>query len=105
MKTGNILADAISPAAGERFDELLRHKNLVIERIISSSAPIPTEYVQTQDEWVLLVQGKASLVVSGESVRLAAGDYIFLPAGVPHTVASAAEGSIWLAIHLHAEKS
>lgn len=101
MDTGNLFADAAPPAAGERFDTLLRHNNLVIERIVSSAAITPSEYVQAQDEWVVLLQGEAVLEVAGTTVALAAGDYVFLPAGAPHTVKRVAEGALWLAIHLH----
>jgi cupin 2 domain-containing protein len=59
--------------------------------------------VQAQDEWVLLVQGEAVLRVAGESVSLRLGDYLFLPAGVPHSVERTSPGTIWLAVHLHPE--
>jgi len=39
--------------------------------------------------------------VAGETVVLRAGDYLFLPAGTPHTVRRVAQGSLWLAVHLH----
>jgi len=39
--------------------------------------------------------------VAGEAVELKAGDYLFLPAGTAHTVKSASEGALWLAVHLH----
>ncbi|MBS1230536.1 MAG: hypothetical protein H6R17_3813 [Proteobacteria bacterium] len=103
MKVGNLFTDAASPLAGERFDILLRHKNLVVERIVSSAAIAAQDYVQTQDEWVLLVQGEAELLVAGESVSLKAGDHLFLPAGVPHSVVRTSPGALWLAVHLHPE--
>lgn len=98
---GNLFSLAETPVAGERFDELLRHRNLVIERIVSSSAIKPTEYVQSHDEWVALIQGEACMTLAGEPVSLKAGDYLFLPAGVSHTVESASQGAVWLAVHLH----
>ena len=61
------------------------------------------EYVQPQDEWVLLVQGEARLKVDGVVTPLLAGDYLFLPAGTPHTVECVSAGAIWLAIHLYPE--
>jgi cupin 2 domain-containing protein len=101
MKSGNLFANAKPPAEGERFETLLSHRNLVVERIISSAAIVPTEYVQTQDEWVLLVAGEAVMDVAGVRHELKAGDYLFLPAGVPHTVLSTSQGALWLALHLH----
>lgn len=105
MAPENVFADAQPPATGERFDELLRHRNLVIERIVSSAAVTPTEYVQPQDEWVVLLQGEATLVVAGVPRSLTAGDTVFLPAGVPHTVARVSPGALWLAVHLHPAQS
>ena len=103
MRTDNLFTEALPPDEGERFDTILHHKNLVVERIVSSAVIASKEYVQTQDEWVLLIQGKAVLQVAGELVSLTSGDYLFLPAGVPHTVEHTSAGAIWLAVHLHPE--
>ncbi|MFA5081223.1 MAG: cupin domain-containing protein [Hydrogenophilaceae bacterium] len=104
MQTGNLYAGATPTGAGERFDPLLKHKNLVIERIVSSAAVTSQDYMQPQDEWVVLIQGEAVLQVAGETVALKSGDYLFLPAGTPHTVEHASEGALWLAVHLHGER-
>jgi len=101
MRTGNLFADAEPPRQGERFETLLSHRNLAIERIVSSATITPYEYVQTQDEWVVLIRGQAMLTVNGESLQLDAGDHVFLPAGTAHKVEHASEGALWLAVHLH----
>lgn len=101
MRTGNLYADADPPVDGERFKTLLGHRNLVVERIVSSARIAPSEYVQTQDEWVAMIRGEATLEVAGASVELRSGDYVFLPAGTPHSVRRVSEGALWLAIHLH----
>jgi cupin 2 domain-containing protein len=101
MRTGNLFTDAEPPRDGERFDTILNHKNLVIERIVSAAATAAQKYVQAQDEWVLLVQGEAVLEVAGESIPLKTGDHLFLPAGVPHMVTHTSDGAMWLAVHLH----
>lgn len=100
MRIGNLFAAAAAPHEGERFDTILSHRNIVIERIVSSAAMTPQEYLQAQDEWVLLVQGEAVLQVTGEAIALKSGDHLFLPAGVPHTVERTSEGTMWLAVHL-----
>jgi cupin 2 domain-containing protein len=100
MDKGNLFIDAGPPTQGESFTPLLAHKNLLIERIVSSAKSQPVDYVQTQDEWVVLLQGEAVLQVSGESISLASGDHVFLPAGTPHKVARVSEGAMWLAVHL-----
>jgi cupin 2 domain-containing protein len=98
---GNLYEDALPPATGERFDTLLSHQGLVIERIVSTSRIVSQEYVQEQDEWVLLLQGEARLDVAGRTVPLRAGDYLFLPSRTPHTVLQVSDGALWLAVHLH----
>ncbi len=105
MRTGNLFTDAEPPLEGERFDTLLSHKNLVIERIVSSAAITAQEYVQPQDEWVILVQGEAILQVAEELVALKSGDHLFLPAGMSHSVKHVSEGAMWLAVHLHPEQA
>ena len=104
MRIGNLFTDAAPPHEGERFDTILSHRNLVIERIVSSATVAAQEYVQAQDEWVLLVQGEAVLQVAGESILLKSGDHLFLPAGVPHMVTHTSAGAMWLAVHLHPEQ-
>lgn len=104
MPSKNLFDGAVPPDAGERFDNLLIHKNLVIERIVSASTITPCEYVQSQDEWVMLVQGEAVLKVADERITLKSGDYLFLPAGAPHAVEQVSQGTIWLAVHLYPEE-
>ena len=99
---GNLFIDLPAPAAGESFTELARHRNLVIERIVSSDSPEPVLYDQEQDEWVILLEGRATLEVAGEVTELAAGDWIFIPAHTPHRLiaASPQPRCLWLAVHL-----
>jgi cupin 2 domain-containing protein len=101
MPRANLFVDIVPPATGERFETLLAHGQLVIERIVSSADLAPHTYLQPQDEWVVLLQGEATLQVDGRPVVLAAGDHLFLPAGTPHSVERALAGSLWLAVHLH----
>lgn len=101
---GNLYEDARPPEQGERFDTLLSHQGLVIERIVSTSKIESQQYVQEQDEWVVLLQGEALLDVAGRQVALKAGDYLFLPSQTPHTVLRVADGAMWLAVHLHDRK-
>jgi len=99
----NLFTESEAPAEGERFDTLLSHRNLVVERIVSSSRIESVDYVQEQDEWVLLARGTASMTVAGKVLELVAGDHLFLPAGTPHRVDRTSDGALWLAVHLHPE--
>jgi len=101
LELGNLFADAAPPAGGERFETLLSRGNVVIERIVSSADVTPTEYVQPQDEWVVLLKGEAVLEVAGRIHELKAGDHLFLPSGMPHTVRRTSDGALWLAVHVH----
>ncbi|MDD2882172.1 MAG: cupin domain-containing protein [Rhodoferax sp.] len=103
MNIRNLFDHATPPAIGERFETLLKHKNLVIERICSSSEIPLSQCVQTQDEWVLLVQGTAEIEIDGKTESLKQGDFVFLPANTPHCVKSASDGALWLAVHLHSK--
>lgn len=41
------------------------------------------------------------LDIDGQRVDLTAGDWAFLPAGVPHAVLRTAGGTSWLAVHVY----
>jgi cupin 2 domain-containing protein len=98
---GNLLENAHAPAQGERFDTLLKHGPLHIERIVSGAEVAPVDMVQLQDEWVVLLRGEAELLIQGLARTLREGDHVFIPAGVSHRVASVSPGALWLAVHLH----
>jgi cupin 2 domain-containing protein len=102
---GNLYEDALPPATGERFDTLLSHRGLVIERIVSTSKIQSQRYVQEQDEWVVLLTGDALLEVDGREMPLRAGDYLFLPARTPHSVLRVSDRAMWLAVHLHGRRA
>ena len=103
LRRGNLFVDADPPPTGERFEDVRRHGRLQIERIVSSGQPDTSDDRQTQDEWVVLLAGQATLVVAGERVDLVAGDHLWLPAGTEHRVERTSDGAPWLAVHLHPE--
>ncbi|EAZ92524.1 cupin domain-containing protein [Crocosphaera chwakensis] len=88
----------------EIFETIINSKNVKIERIISTGQTTPegTWYDQDQDEWVILLQGKATLLYSdNSSIDLKAGDYLLINAHQKHrvTFTSINPLCIWLAIH------
>jgi len=85
---------------GERFDTFFAHKNVTVERIVSSGKQPPAKYVQAHDEWVLLVSGEAEMTLGGEAVSLRAGDTLHLPSGIEHEVLRTSPGAIWIAVHV-----
>jgi cupin 2 domain-containing protein len=98
--SGSLLPAAAAPVTGERFEAVLDHRNLAIRQILSGHIESPQEYLQDDDEWVLLLAGAAQIEVAGERLALGPGDWAFLPADVPHTVLETAAGTSWLAVHL-----
>ena len=97
---GQLRDGASAPHSGEHVERLLEVRGVVVEQILSGSLEAPVDYRQEHDEWVVLLAGRASLVVDGENVELNAGDWLFLPARVEHTLVATAPGSSWLAIHV-----
>jgi glyoxylase I family protein len=99
LSRGNLFAGE-APAHGEQFDKLAELRNVTIERILSSASPNLELYDQSQDEWVVLLRGQATLEVAGETLELAAGDYLLLPAHTQHRVVATSAGALWLAVHI-----
>ena len=97
---GRLRAGATAPAAGERDERLLDRHGVVIEQILSGTLEASADYRQEDDEWVVLLEGHATLVVDGENVELHAGEWLFLPAQVEHTLVATSPGSSWLAVHI-----
>jgi cupin 2 domain-containing protein len=102
METRRLFPDFQPPVEGERLEELLTRKGVRIERILSAPGSMSGPYDQEQDEWVLLLQGRAVLEVAGARIELAAGETLFLPAHTVHSVldTSADPPCIWLAVHI-----
>jgi cupin 2 domain-containing protein len=97
---GHLGGGAEAPHSGESVQRLLELPGVVVEQILSGSLEAPVDYRQDDDEWVVLLVGRATLVVGGEDVELNAGDWLFLPAGVEHRLVATAQGSSWLAVHV-----
>jgi cupin 2 domain-containing protein len=100
---GQLLA-ALPPAGAEEiFETLLDTPQCRIERIVSDGQTSAPDYWYDQpgDEWVLLVQGAATLAFDdGRTLALRDGDWVHIPAGCRHRVAATAARTVWLAIHL-----
>ncbi len=101
----NILEHVPAGRLDEEFIELLSAPGLRIERIVSTGQCTPAgEWLeQRRGEWVLLIQGHASLRLETipEARHLRPGDHLHIPAGLRHRVeATQAEPpTIWLAVH------
>ena len=97
--------DLPDAARSERFEELCRTGSFRIERITSAgqcSAP-GFHYDQPWDEWVLVLQGRATIKLEDpeETVHLSRGDWLMITAHRRHRVEATSEAppTIWLAVH------
>jgi cupin 2 domain-containing protein len=98
----NIFADLPQQIDGEQFLKLFQTGSANIERIVSRShsSPLNFWYDQSEDEWVIVLRGEATLEFEvGERVELKVGDYLTIPRHVRHRVVSTSEETIWLAMH------
>ncbi|MDO9104211.1 MAG: cupin domain-containing protein [Methylovulum sp.] len=96
----------------ELFECLLKQQHILIERIISKghSTPDGQWYDQDWDEWLILLQGHATLCCieyDEKLTQLNVGDYLLIPAHTKHRVewTSAELATIWLAIHIYKRES
>lgn len=102
--TGNLFQLPEPLPAVEVFTALVKTPHLRIERILSTGQTTPPGqwYDQSQAEWVLLLQGSATLTYEdGTALAMAPGDYVLIPAHVRHRVdyTSSDPPCLWLAIH------
>ena len=65
---------------------------------LSTEKATTTSYCQPYDEWVVLLEGSAHLIIAGEATDLTRGDWLFLPAMTLHTVVRTSDGACWLAV-------
>jgi cupin 2 domain-containing protein len=93
----------------EFVESLVSGQNLAIERIISTghTTPMGEWYDQNLDEWVIVLQGEATLAYAdGSKLEMKPGDYVFLPAHQLHRVDRTTNDPpcIWLAVHADLRK-
>ncbi|MBK8443762.1 MAG: cupin domain-containing protein [Sphingobacteriales bacterium] len=93
-----------SAAAEEDFYTLFQNEQVHIERIVSQgqSSPEGFWYRQERGEWVVLLQGSATLEYEDGTIQqLYSGDSTYIAPLQAHRVAatSAEPPCIWLAVH------
>lgn len=89
----------------ETIETLFNRKNIRVERIISNGQASPDGfwYDQAEEEWVVLLKGLAVLEFeNNQTLELAEGDYILIPAHTRHRVRSTCTdpGCVWLAVFI-----
>lgn len=102
---GNLFGEIPGELPGELVEVLAKGPGVRIERIVSRghASPAGSWYDQEQDEWVVLLQGRARLVFEhrADPVELGPGGYLLIPAHGRHRVAwtDPEQDAIWLAVH------
>lgn len=99
LNRGRLSSAAEAPEIGERTEELAQLGGVVVEYTLSGELSAPVTYDQAHDEWVVVLDGAAVLEVDGERMDLRIGDWILLPAHVPHRLVETRPGTRWLALH------
>lgn len=88
----------------EIFENIFTNENIRIQRILSFGQVSPPDYWydQDEDEWVLLLKGKAKLEFENEIITLHRGDSLLIPAHMKHRVAYTSKyfTTIWLAVFI-----
>ena len=67
---------------------------------MSSNELAETEYIQEEDEWLVLLEGEATLLLDDEKKTLTKGDTLFIPSKTLHRVLSTQSGTVWLTVHI-----
>ena len=105
MNAANLLAEIPDRPPEELFTTLLRADGVRVERIVSQGHVSPPEFWYDQDdnEWVLVLEGRAAVQFAGEAepVELERGSYLNIPAHAKHRVVwtDPNRKTVWLAVH------
>ena len=103
----NLYADLPNSPVQEDFLTLIQTPGVRVERIVSNGQHSPEDfwYDQAEDEWVILLQGTATLQFQdGGTARLIPGDYLAIARHIRHRVEEVSSDAVWLAVHYGPEQ-
>lgn len=104
MVLRNIFACIPHHGDQEFVEELVKDRNVRIERIVSRGEASPPGfwYDQEEHEWVVMLSGKAGIRMDGqeEILSLSPGDYLHVPAHARHRVewTDTTNETVWIAV-------
>lgn len=107
----NLFRDLPENLPEEQFTDLASGRSTRIVRIVSTGHATPEGewYDQDDDEWVVVLKGKARLKFADDraDLEMAVGDHVLLPAHCRHRVdwTTDEEPTVWLAVHFDAEEA
>ncbi len=93
--------ESLPNAKKEVFENIVEKGCVRIERIVSNGDSSEEGFFYDQDEYefVLLMQGNATLFFEGEGyVKLKRGDYLIIEPHKKHRVESTSKDAIWLCV-------
>ena len=99
----NIFADLPRSLGREQTLALFENEAVKIERIVSQrfSSPAGFWYDQSEDEWVIVLRGRATLEFEeGETIEMKPGDHVTIRSHVKHRVLETDAETIWLAVNI-----
>ncbi len=104
IRKGNVFESIPKELDEEKFESLIESEKIKIERIISKGHTSPRKgwYDQRKDEWVIVLQGSATIEFTAEKpINLKMGGYVNIPAGTKHRVSwtDPEIETVWLAVH------
>jgi cupin 2 domain-containing protein len=103
IRVDNIFTALPEALGQEHVFRLFENQSVKIERIVSHSHKSPPGfwYDQPEDEWVMVLRGRATLEFEGgEFVEMKEKDYLTIPSHVKHRVHETDTETIWLAVHI-----
>ena len=103
IRVDNLFANLPELYESEQSLSLFEKPSIEIERIVSESYSSPAGfwYDQDEDEWVVVLRGKATLEFEeGQLVHMQEGDYVTIPRHVRHRVQRTDPKTIWLAVRI-----
>ncbi len=103
MQAGNFFQNfPASPLKEEFLETLVSSPNVRIERILSENHTTPEGdwYDQDEHEWVIVLEGTATLRFEDREVHMQPGDWIHIPSHTRHRVEQTSPGqrTLWLAV-------
>ena len=103
IRVDNLFANLPELYKSEQSLSLFEKPSIEIERIVSESYSSPAGfwYDQDEDEWVVVLRGKATLEFEeGQLVYMQEGDYVTIARHVRHRVQRTDPKTIWLAVRM-----
>ncbi|HVX52636.1 MAG TPA: cupin domain-containing protein [Chitinophagaceae bacterium] len=82
--------EALQQAAPAKFVTLMQHGTMSVEYY--SPAEVDMQAPHKQDELYVIAKGSGTFFRNGERVSFAAGDVLFVPAGMEHRFENFTEG-------------